>query len=145
MYGQAMTKKVQDLLLTATVSNEHLRRLHGKVLRRPTVLAQPSISHEGRGPGSVYEGQLQVESRVPQLEKEVTEAMRKLAELTKKRNVLANQEKKVPQLEAEVEDLRHSIALQCSVHQAEVEGLYAAHKFKVEKLCSGARTERLLL
>ena len=66
---------------------------------------------------------VQAESRVPQLKKEVTEAMRKLAKLAKERNVLANQAKMVPKLEAEVE------------------GLCAAHKLKVEKLCSSYSTE----
>ena len=30
--------------------------MHGEVLRRPTTLAQSSISHEGWGLGYVYEG-----------------------------------------------------------------------------------------
>ena len=45
---------------------------------------------------------VQVKSRVPQLKKEVTEAMRKLAKLAKERNVLANRAKMVPKLQAEV-------------------------------------------
>ena len=59
--------------------------------------------------------------------------MQKLVELTKERNALANQAKKVPQLEAEVEDLKHSIAFQCSVHQIKAEGLRVAHKLEVEQ------------
>ena len=39
----------------------------------------------------------------------------------------------MPQLKAEVEDLKHSIALQCSVHQVKVEGLRVAHKLEVEQ------------
>ena len=39
---------------------------------------------------------VQDKSRVPQLEKEVAKAMRKLAELAKERNVLVNQARKVP-------------------------------------------------
>ena len=79
VYRQAVTKKVQDILrhstsfqmatlvilclsfmcasmfmfvffLIATISDEHLWHLHGEVLRRLVAPAQPSISHEGKGP-----------------------------------------------------------------------------------------------
>ena len=75
---------------------------------------------------------VQVESRVPHLEKELKEVRLKLAEVAKERHVLVAQTKKVPQLEVEVEDLKHSVALQCSVHKAEVEGLHYAHKLEVK-------------
>ena len=79
---------------------------------------------------------VQAKSRVPQLEKEVMEAKQKLFKLVKERNVLTSQVKKVPQLEAKVGALKHSIALQCNIHQAEAEGLCAADKLKVEQFCS---------
>ena len=62
------------------------------------------------------------------------EARLKLVDLEKERNVMAAPLKRVPQLEAEVEDLENSITLQCSIHQAGVKGLHAAHKLKIERL-----------
>ena len=40
-----------------------------------------------------------------------------------------------------MEDLKHSVALQLSVHQAEVEGLLAAHQLEVKRLCRAHLTE----
>ena len=79
---------------------------------------------------------VQAKSWVPQLEKELEEVLLKLAELAKELKVLATQEKKVPQLEAKVEDIKHSVVLQHSVHQAEVEGLRVAHQLEVKRLRS---------
>ena len=112
------------------MSDEHFRRLHGKVLRRLTTPIQLPVSHEGGGPGYVHE--VQAESRVPQLEKELAEARLKLAELAKEHHMLAAQAKKVPQLEVKVEDLKHFAVLQRSVHEAKVEGIRAGHNLEVK-------------
>ena len=66
----------------------------------------------------------QVDSRIPNLEKDVTELRQKLSKTSKAREVLGNQIKKIPQLEAEVANLKHANDVQNSIHQAEVE----AHK-----------------
>ena len=69
---------------------------------------------------------VQVEPWVPRLEKEVEEARRKLVELLKECNALTTQAKKVTQLEV------NSVALQCNVHQVEVERQHNAYSAELE-------------
>ena len=75
----------------------------------------------------------QVESRIPDLEKEVTGLCQKLSEASKAHEVLGNQIKKIPQLEAKVANLKHANAVQHSVHKAEVEAHWAEIEHLLQK------------
>ena len=77
---------------------------------------------------------MQAEFKVPRLEEGVSELCWKLFEVTKARDALGNQVKKIPQLEAEVANLKHSNAVQRSVHQSETERLHEAHRLEIERL-----------
>ena len=59
---------------------------------------------------------VQADSRVPQLEKDLEEALLKWTDLAKERAALTSEVKKVPKLEVEVDELKHTISKVCSVH-----------------------------
>ena len=79
---------------------------------------------------------VQVDSRVPQLEKGLEEVGLKWADVAKERAALAVEVKIVPKLEVDVVELRKTIAKLHTSHQGEIEGLHIAHQAKVEILRS---------
>ena len=91
------------------------------------------LSHLREGTREMY-SKVQVDSWVPQLEKDLEEARLKRVDLAKEQAVLVVKVKKVPKLEAEVDELKQNILKLCKFHQAEVEGLRTAHQVEVERL-----------
>ena len=62
------------------------------------------------------------------------ELRRQLSEVTKACDVLGNQVTEIPQLKVEVAYLKHFNAVQCTVHQSEIEGLCEAYRLEIERL-----------
>ena len=63
---------------------------------------------------------VQVDSRVPQLEKDIEESRLKWVDLVKERAALATEVRQVPKLEPEVKELKTITTNFCNHHQAEV-------------------------
>ena len=77
-----------------------------------TISAKPPVPFKG-GPGG---SSAKVDSRVPQLEKDLEEARLKWTDLAKEHAALTFEVKKVPKLEVEVDELKHTISKVRSVY-----------------------------
>ena len=91
------------------------------------------LSHLRERAQDMY-SKVQVDSQIPQLDKDLEEAQLKWTNLAKERADLVAEVKKVSKLKVELDELKQNILRLCNVHQAEVKGLHTAHQVMVERL-----------
>ena len=118
--------------MIVAVSDEHFRRLHGEVLRRPATLAQPPVPPEGGGLRYVHEGPGRVSSSLAGEGGGGGTTKVSRAGKRAQRDGHPIEEGFLTRGRGGGSQALRRVVTQC--HEAEVEGLRVAHKIKVERL-----------